>query len=152
MKINNWPLLIDPEGYIAEGTGNNFFMIKDNVIYTPEGRNILRGTRRDYIFELAEQLNIECLERNLEPYDIYHADEAFVTGTPFCLLPVSSFQFKPIGDAKFGPLTKKIMTKWSENVGLDIMKQIIEFNKNHSKEIEGSSPYQHKPEKISSNK
>ena len=64
---NNWPLLLDPDGFITEGTGNNFFIVKDNIIITPEGRNILRGVSRDYIFELAGQLGIECIEKNIEP-------------------------------------------------------------------------------------
>ena len=142
---NNWPLLIDPDGFIAEGTGNNFFIIKNNIIYTPEGRNLLRGTRRGYIFQLAKELNIECIEKNIEPYDVSSADEAFVTGTPFCILPVSSFQFKPIGNKCFGKITKRLLEKWSENVGLDIQKQIIEFNEEHQLHIKGSTPYKHKP-------
>ena len=50
---NNWPLLIDLDGFITEGTGNNFFMVKDGALYTPEGRNILRGTRRGYVMEIS---------------------------------------------------------------------------------------------------
>ena len=61
---NNWALLIDPDGYITEGTGDNFFMVKNGELFTPEGRNILRGVSRSYIFELAEQLNILCHECN----------------------------------------------------------------------------------------
>ena len=144
---NNWPLLIDPDGYIAEGTGNNFFIIKNNTIYTPEGRNILIGTRRNYIFQLAEEIGLKCIEKNIEPYDVYDADEAFVTGTPFCILPVTSFQFKPIGNGSYGSTTKALLLKWSENVGVDIEKQIKEFNLEHDLKIESSTPYQHKSPK-----
>ena len=87
---------------IAEGTGDNFFIIKDNVVITPEGRNILRGISREYIFELCEQLNLKCIEKNIEPYDVYTADEAFMTGTPFCILPVSSLNGEIIGNGKMG--------------------------------------------------
>ena len=141
---NNWPLLIDPDGFITEGTGNNFFFIKDKIIYTSEGRNILKGTRRQYIFELADQLGLDCVEKNFEPYDIYEADEAFVTGTPFCILPVTKFQFKPIGDGLFGKFTRLLLKQWSDNVGLDIQQQIINFNIEHDINIKGSTPYQHK--------
>jgi branched-chain amino acid aminotransferase len=67
---NNWALLLDPDGFITEATGANFFIIKNEIIYTPEGRNILRGISRDYIFELAEQLEMKCVEKNIENLDI----------------------------------------------------------------------------------
>ncbi len=144
---NNWPLLLDTDGYIAEGTGNNFFIIKNDVIFTPEPRNILRGTRRDYIFSLAEEIGLKCIEKNIEPYDVYDADEAFVTGTPFCILPVTSFQFKSIGKGSYGEITKSLLSKWSENVGVDIEQQIKEFNLEHNLSLNASTPYQHKSHK-----
>jgi len=137
---NNWALLIDPDGYIAEGTGDNFFMVKDGALFTPEGRNILRGISRTYVMELAEQLNMPCHECNIEPYDLYNADEAFLTGTPFCILPTTHLNGLPIGEGTMGLITKKLLEQWSDNVGLDIVGQI----KNYSKEIEsmkqGSAP------------
>ncbi len=140
---NNWALLIDPDGYIAEGTGNNFFMIKDETIITPEGRNILRGTRREYIFTLAKQLGLKCLEKNIEPYDVALADEAFVTGTPFCILPVTQFQNKDIGNGKFGEMTKSLLSQWSNNVGIDIQMQINNYDLSGIREVKASTPYQH---------
>ena len=134
---NNWALLVDPDGFIAEGTGDNFFIVKNGEILTPEGRNILRGISRDYIFELAEQLKIPCRECNLEPYDVYNADEAFITATPFCLLPTVSLQNVTIGNGKMGEITSTLLAQWSSNVGLDIRKQIedygIEINGQESK-------------------
>ncbi len=143
---DNWALLLDTDGFIAEGTGDNFFIVKDRKIYTPEGRNILRGISRDYIFELAEQLNIECYEKNIEPYDVYLADEAFLTGTPFCILPTTSFNGKEIGNGKMGKITQNLLDKWSQNVDLDIMAQIRSYyvkpEKNNIKQA--PSPYQFK--------
>ena len=143
--INNWALLLDPDGYVAEGTGDNFFLIKDGVIYTPEGRNILRGVSRNYIFELSKELNLECYEKNIEPYDIYSADEAFVTATPFCILPVSSLNKIKIGNEVMGKITSKLINKWSENVGVDIIQQI----KDYAKEVDylnnnAPTPYEFK--------
>ncbi len=141
---NNWALLVDPDGFIAEGTGDNFFMVKDDQILTPEGRNVLRGISRDYIFELAEQMKIPCFEKNIEPYDVYQADEAFLTGTPFCILPTTHLNGLPIGNGKMGSITQKLLDQWSKNVGLDIVQQI----KNYGQEIENlnkinaPSPYQ----------
>ena len=146
---NNWALLIDPDGYIAEGTGDNFFMVKDGTLFTPEGRNILRGVSRAYIFELAKQLDITCQECNIEPYDLYQADEAFLTGTPFCILPTTQLNGLNIGSGIMGKTTKMLLDKWSENVGVDIVEQI----KNYGKEVEslqqGSAPtpYQFKSKK-----
>lgn len=121
---NNWALLLDPDGFITEGTGDNFFMVKNNKVITPEGRNILRGISRDYVFELCDQLGLEWIEKNIEPYDVYTADEAFLTGTPFCILPTTTLNGINIGDGKMGRITTMLLDKWSENVGLDIVQQI----------------------------
>ena len=142
---NNWALLLDTDGFITEGTGDNFFIIKNGEIITPEGRNILRGISRDYIFELASQLNIPYRETNIEPYDVYSADEAFMTGTPFCILPTTSLNEIKIGDGKMGKLTNMLLEKWSKNVNLDIKGQIIEYGKEVSNlNKNSSSPYQFK--------
>ncbi len=122
---NNWALLLDPDGFIAEGTGDNFFIVKDNSVITPEGRNILRGISRDYVLgELCPQLGLRAAEKNIEPYDVHTADEAFMTGTPFCLLPVTSLDGLPIGDGRPGPVTKRLLSQWGENVAVDIPRQI----------------------------
>ena len=122
---NNWALLLDPDGFIAEGTGDNFFIVKNDVIITPEGRNVLRGISRGYVLEeLASQLGMAAEEKNIEPYDVYTADEAFMTGTPFCMLPVTRLSGLPIGDGRVGSSFKALLGQWSENVGIDIEKQI----------------------------
>jgi len=145
---NNWALLLDPDGFIAEGTGDNFFIVKDEVIITPEGRNILRGISRAYIFELAQKLGLSCIEKNIEPYDVYTADEAFMTGTPFCILPVSSLNSIPIGDSPMGKITKRLLDLWSEEVGVDIIGQIKEWDAKRDKtSANGPSPYSFKPRK-----
>jgi branched-chain amino acid aminotransferase len=145
---DNWALLLDTDGFISEGTGDNFFIVKNNVIYTPEGRNILRGISRDYIFYLAELMGIECVEKNIEPYDVLNADEAFMTGTPFCLLPVTGLNFNQIGNGKMGAVTKQLLDTWSDKVGLDIVKQIVDYSKNANKlDTNSPSPYTFKNEK-----
>ena len=142
---NNWALLLDPDGFIAEGCGDNFFIVKDGVIITPEGRNILRGVSRDYIFELAQELNIRCIEKNIEPYDVYEADEAFMTATPFCLLPTVTLNGLKIGSGKMGKVSKKLLKQWSINVGLDIESQIREYGKEVANlNSDAPTPYQFK--------
>jgi branched-chain amino acid aminotransferase len=139
---NNWALLLDPDGYIAEGTGDNFFIVKDNVIITPEGRNVLRGISREYIFELANQLGMKCIEKNIDTYDVYTADEAFMTGTPFCILPVTSLNFTKIGIGETGKITKLLLDNWGINVGVDIISQIKKYSKICNHDANNSpSPY-----------
>ena len=126
---NNWALLLDPDGFVAEGTGDNFFIIKNNVVITPEGRNILRGISRGYVMKkLCSQAGLEIIEKNIEPYDVYTADEAFMTGTPFCMLPVTSLNSVPIGTGKRGKAFSKLLGCWSSNVGIDIEAQIVNWD------------------------
>ena len=141
---NNWALMMDTDGFIAEGSGDNFFIIKNGTVITPEGRNCLVGISRNYIFEVCKELGIACVEKNIEPYDIYTADEAFMTGTPFCVLPVFRFNETEIGNGKFGKITKEIIKKWGKNVGVDIIEQIKKFEKECKKLNKNSSttPYQ----------
>ena len=142
MKGNdNWALLLDTDGFISEGTGDNFFIVKDKKIITPEGRNILRGISRDYIFELSEQLGLECVEKNIETYDVMMADEAFMTGTPFCLLPVTKLNSVNIGNGKMGEITKLLLDTWSNNVGVDIVSQIKHYSNIHNTKSDSPTPY-----------
>ncbi len=137
---NVWALMLDPDGFIAEGTGDNFFIVKDGVVVTPEGRNILRGISRDYIFELCLQLGIKCIEKNIETYDVYTADEAFMTGTPFCVLPVTLLNGEPIGTARMGSVTKKLLDVWGSNVGVDIIAQIKSYGKECAVALSNKAP------------
>jgi branched-chain amino acid aminotransferase len=144
---NNWALLLDPDGFIAEGTGDNFFIVKDGVVISPEGRNILRGISRDYVMkELCPQLGIPVMEKNFEAYDVYTADEAFMTGTPFCMLPVTSVNGNPIGKGTVGESFNRLINQWSANTGVDIIDQIkgwdIERESNGS--FDAPTPYRFK--------
>lgn len=146
---NNWALLLDPDGFIAEGTGDNFFIVKDGVVITPEGRNILRGISRAYVMEeLCPQLDVPMVQRNIEPYDVYTADEAFMTGTPFCMLPVISLNGLSIGTGAVGSVFTKLLRQWSESVGVDIKAQIQAWN-DVRKISNAPTPYQFKTAKTS---
>lgn len=118
-----WAVLLDEHGNIAEGTSSNFHIVKDGVIYTPEGNNILRGCCRRYVGQLAEQLGIKDVEARLDPYDVINADEAFFTASSFCLLPATQFNFRPVGDGQVGPVARRLLAQWSANVGVDIPAQ-----------------------------
>lgn len=139
---NNWALLLDTNGFISEGTGDNFFIVKDNKVFTPKGKDILRGISRDYVINnLCKTLKIDVYEKNFEPYDVYAADEAFMTGTPFCMLPVTSLNGLKIGDGARGKIFNKLLSRWNKNVGLDIELQIKNWDKKNKKDISGVTPY-----------
>lgn len=122
---DNWALLLDPDGFVAEGTGDNFFIVKGNRVITPEGRNILRGISRAYVMEeLCGPLGLAVEERNIDPYDVLTADEAFMTGTPFSMLPVTRLNGSAIGTGQVGPVFKALLDRWGCNVGIDIAGQI----------------------------
>lgn len=139
---NNWALLLDPDGFVAEGTGDNFFIVTDGEIVTPEPRNILRGISREYVFELAVELGLPCRERNIEIYDVMQADEAFMTGTPFSILPVSAINGTQIGTEPMGPVTRRLLDRWSDNVGVDIVGQIKAYAAEVQHLSSAPSPYQ----------
>ncbi len=124
-----WALLLDPDGFITEGTGANFFIVKDGKILTPEPRNILRGTRRKYSIQLAREMGIEVVECNLNTYDAVTADEAFFTSTAFTVMPCVKVNGHQLGDGKMGPVTQKIIKAWNELVGLDFIAQSKEYLK-----------------------
>ncbi len=143
---NNWALLLDEDGFISEGTGDNFFIVKNGVIITPEGRNILRGISRDYIIAMAKRKHILVIEKNIEPYDVNTADEAFMTGTPFCLLPVTHLNSLPIGNGKRGKVFDFLLRTWGKEVKVNIENQIKEYERLYGKN-HGTTPYQFKGNK-----
>jgi len=123
-----WPILTDADGSLTEGTGYNVFLVTDGVIRTPGDRNILQGVSRGMVFDLARQLNIPLVEEDLQPYDLYTADEAFFSGTSPCILPVSKVDQREIGDGRPGPIVQQLLSAWSETVGMDIVDQALQFN------------------------
>ena len=138
---NNWALMLDPDGFVAEGTGDNFFIIKNGVVITPEGRNILRGISRDYVMnELCSQLGMPVVEKNIEAYDVYTADEAFMTGTPFCMLPVTSLNGLAIGKGQVGEGFNRLIGQWSANAGIDIVRQIKKWDVERAETVTGGAP------------
>ena len=147
---NNWALLLGTDGFVTEGTGDNFFIIKDGVVITPEGRDILRGISRDYVMNtLCKKLNLEVVEKNIDQYDVYTADEAFMTGTPFCMLPVTSLNGLDIGDGKVGKIYKNLLNEWSSLMEVDIENQIKNWDVQRANSIhtDTPTPYQFKTKK-----
>ena len=124
-----WPILTDLDGHLTEGTGYNVLLVTDGVIRTPTDRAILQGVSRGMVFDLAHQLDIPVVEEDLQPYDLYTADEAFFSTTSPCVLPVTRADNRQIGDGKPGPVTQQLLAAWSEAVGLDIVDQALMYAK-----------------------
>lgn len=119
----SWPVMLDLDGNISEGTGFNFWIVKDGVLKTPNDRAILQGISRKAIIEFAKDLDIPVAYEDFQLYDAYTADEAFVSGTSHCMLPASKLDNRPIeGDAP-GPIVRRLLAAWSEKVGVDIIGQ-----------------------------
>ncbi|OGB94079.1 MAG: hypothetical protein A3G35_05455 [candidate division NC10 bacterium RIFCSPLOWO2_12_FULL_66_18] len=120
-----FPLLLDLEGNIAESSTANFFFVRDGRVFTPRPKNILLGITRDTIFEIAPSVNVEITEGNFTPYDVYVADEAFLTTTSFCILPVSRFNGKVLSSNIPGPVTARLIEAWNRSVGMDVVEQAL---------------------------
>ena len=125
-----WPILTDKGGNITEGSGYNVFIVTDGVIRTPTDTAILAGISRDMVLDLAEQLEVPASEEDLQPYDVYTADECFFSSTPFSILPVTYVDRRPIGDGRPGPMTNDLLAAWSEAVGIDVVDQALRFATN----------------------
>lgn len=102
-------LMLNANGEVAEGTGENLFMVKRNVIYTPPlSAGILEGITRDSVFTIASNLGYDVIERSMTRSELYLADEVFMTGTAAELTPISRIDDISIGSGKAGPITKEL--------------------------------------------
>ncbi|EHP86595.1 branched-chain-amino-acid transaminase [Methanotorris formicicus] len=107
--------LLDAEGYVAEGTGDNIFVVKNGVIKTPPvSSSVLRGITRDTVIDLARELGYEVVEERLTLHELYVADEVFITGTAAEIVPVVEIDGRKINDGKIGEITKKLREKFKE--------------------------------------
>jgi branched-chain amino acid aminotransferase len=121
-----WAILLDMNGNIAEGMGSNFFIVKDGVVITPREQYVLGGISRETVLQLAAERQIEAIEADIDLFDAYTADEAFVTSTSFCICPVVSVNGSVIGEGQIpGPVTGRLLQAYSELVGLDIVAQYL---------------------------
>lgn len=118
-------VLMDHDGNLTENTGGNFFLVIDGVVRTPTSRNVLEGISRATVLELCAELGIHHSEEILQPYHAIVADEAFLTSTPYSVLPVTRFNGKDVGDGQVGPVTSRLLSAWSERVGVDIVDQAL---------------------------
>ena len=118
-----YAIMLDVDGNISEGSGSNFMFISDGRVKIPDTRFVLSGADMAALLELAEGLGLGTDEGTYTTYDVYNAQEAFLTTNSFGILPIVSLNGLPIGDGTVGPLTRRLMAAWSELVGMDFVDQ-----------------------------
>jgi branched-chain amino acid aminotransferase len=108
-------LMLNEQGYVAECTGDNIFILKQGQIFTPHlNSGILEGVTRAVVFELAEKLQIRAIECELSRYDVYVAEECFLTGTAAEVIPAVQLDRRLIGNGQPGPVTLKFIESFRE--------------------------------------
>jgi branched-chain amino acid aminotransferase len=109
-------VMLDPQGYVAECTGENLFIVRKGVIYTPGTWTVLEGITRDALLALAADLGYKVVETLISRDQLYIADECFVCGTAAELSPVTEIDFRTIGDGKMGPVTRALQKEFFQVV------------------------------------
>ena len=123
---NAWSVLLDEAGNLTEGRGSNIFLVKDGAVATPQGRFVLEGITRSVVMELARGLDLPVAEADLDLYDAYTADEAFLTSTSLCICPISRVNGAIVGDGNMpGPVTQQLMAAFSDLAGMDYVGQYL---------------------------
>ena len=105
-------LLLDPQGFVAEGSGENVFIVRDNVLYTPELSSALDGITRKTIISLAQEKGIPVVEKQISRDEVYIADEAFFTGTAAEVTPIRELDNRAVGEGTRGPVTRELQEKY----------------------------------------
>jgi branched-chain amino acid aminotransferase len=109
-------MLLDTEGYVAEGSGENIFLVRNGVVYTPEVTSCLNGITRNTILTLAAELGIQVIEKRITRDEVYIADEAFFTGTAAEVTPIREVDGRQIGIGSRGPVTEKLQKAYFDLV------------------------------------
>ncbi|HRP76002.1 MAG TPA: branched-chain amino acid transaminase [Rhodocyclaceae bacterium] len=109
-------LLLDTQGFVAEGAGENLFVVKDGKIFEPEIASALTGITRDSVINVAREFGLEVHAKRLTRDDIYIADEAFFTGTAAEVTPIRELDNRTIGEGRRGPITEKIQARFFDIV------------------------------------
>ena len=109
-------MLLDDHGFVAEGSGENIFIVRDGVLYTPDTSSALEGITRDTLMELATDLGLKVREKRISRDEVYLADEAFFTGTAAEVTPIREVDNRAIGNGGRGPLTEQLQTLYFDVV------------------------------------
>ena len=107
-------IMMDKDGFISEGSGENIFIVKNNIISTPTTAHCLNGITRQSVIQIAKDLDFEVQEESIRYEDLINAEEAFFTGTAVEITPITKLDNKPINDGKRGEVTYKLQNKFQE--------------------------------------
>ena len=122
----SWAVLLDENGNLTEGKGSNIFLVKDGLVATPRGQFVLEGITREIILDLSNGLGLPTQEKDLDLFDAYTADEAFLTSTSLCICPVFSVNGATMGDGQVpGPITQRLTSAFSDLAGMDYVAQYL---------------------------
>jgi branched-chain amino acid aminotransferase len=121
-----WAILLDVNGNLCEGLGSNFFLVRDGALMTPREQFVLPGVSRQTVMDLAAENGITVREKDIDLFDAYNADEAFLSSTSLCLCPVRSVNGVPVaGGAVPGRVTGRLLKAYSEFVDCDFVGQYL---------------------------
>lgn len=109
-------LMLDCRGFVSEGSGENLFIVRDGVLYTPDLSSALDGITRRTIMTYAEEMGIECREKSITRDEVYIADEAFLTGTAAEVTPMRELDDRTIGEGRRGPITEALQSRYFDQV------------------------------------
>ncbi|MDA8127498.1 MAG: branched-chain amino acid transaminase [Betaproteobacteria bacterium] len=109
-------LLLDVDGFVSEGSGENIFIVRDGKLYTPDPSSALVGLTRDTIIQLAQENGLEVIEKRITRDEVYIADEAFFTGTAAEVTPIRELDNRTIGEGSRGPVTAKLQALYFDCV------------------------------------
>lgn len=109
-------LLLDVDGYVAEGSGENIFIVRNGTLYTPELTSALNGITRNTLFQLAKEIDVQVVEKRITRDEVYIADEAFFTGTAAEVTPIRELDNRTIGTGRRGPITEKLQSMFFDQV------------------------------------
>lgn len=113
-------LLLDVDGFVAEGSGENVFIVRKGKLYTPDLTSALEGITRDTVIAIADDLGLQVIEKRITRDEVYSADEAFFTGTAAEVTPIRELDNREIGEGRRGPITTEIQRRYFDCVkGLD---------------------------------
>jgi len=109
-------MLLDDHGFVAEGSGENIFIVRDGVLYTPDTSSALEGITRDTLMELARDRGLTVVEKRISRDEVYLADEAFFTGSAAEVTPIREVDNRIIGNGGRGPLTEQLQSLYFDVV------------------------------------
>jgi branched-chain amino acid aminotransferase len=121
-----WAVLLDASGNLAEGLGSNIFLVQGGTLFTPREQFVLAGISRDTVIALAREGGLTVVEKDLDLFDAYNADEVFLTSTSLCVCPVQSINGAVVGDGRVpGPVTRRVTEAYCRLVDFDFVAQYL---------------------------